>query len=139
MKTYTKDCIRCGVVFEAKHHNIKLCSEECKKANKKEAQARYDSHRCERDKEKRYAANREYHKANRAAISQRAWENQQGFCATLKEEARDLKPILDRLTFTPENTDRIERMVEYIEFEPRLARMLDWYWLSDAKEYLDEQ
>ena len=138
MKTYTKTCTRCGVVFEAHHHNVKLCSEECKKKNLADSYRRYNQNMDEEIRERKYARNRKYHKDNRAAISQRAWENQQGYCANVKTEARDLKPVLDDLEFTPDNLPRIATMVEYIELEPRLAKMLDWYWLSDAKEYLDE-
>lgn len=139
MKTYIKDCLRCGVVFEAHHHNVKLCSEECKTENRLESYRRYYANIDDEVRERKYERNRVYHKDNRDKISQRAWENQQHYCASLKEEARALKPVLDGITFLPENVLRIESMVDYIELEPRLAKMLDWYWLSDAKEYLDEQ
>jgi hypothetical protein len=55
-----------------------------------------------------------------------------------KEEAKRLRPVLDTLEFTPDNLPHIATMIDYIEADERLAFLLDWYWLSDAKEYIDE-
>ena len=158
MKTYTKDCIRCGVVFEAKHHNTKLCSEECKKernyemikawkADNKETVREYSRDHYQRHLEEQRERSRQKSRKARANMTQEerdelnadrratraAWNGE------MSRQAADLKPVLDSIDFTPENLIRISLMVDYLESEPRLAFLLDWYWLSDAKEYLDEQ
>lgn len=157
MKTYTKDCLHCGVVFEAKHHNTQLCSEECKKArnyeNTKawkvaniETVREYGRDHYRRHLEEQRERSRQKSRKARANMTQEerdqlnadrraaraAWNEE------ISRQAADIKPVLENIDFTPENLTRISLMVDYLESEPRLAFLLDWYWLSDAKEYLDE-
>ena len=138
MKTYTKNCIRCGVVFEAKHHNTKLCSEECKTAHDRKRWNAYDEqnreYRCAKQLERFHnetPEEREQRNANKRALKAPANK-------ATREEAKALRATLDGLEFTPANLPRIAIMIDYIEEDERLAFLLDWYWLSDAKEYLDE-
>jgi len=101
--------------------------------------------------------NREYAQRNAAAHAQRSQEWRNNLTeeqradvndqrnarrapanANTKEEAKRLRNVLDALELTPANLPRIASMIDYIEADERLAFILDWYWLSDAKEYLDE-
>ena len=138
MKTYIKDCMSCGAVFEAKHANTKLCSEECKTAHNRKRWKKYD----EQNREDRATKalerfhnetpeKREQRNANKRALRSPANE-------ASRAEAKALRATLDGLEFNPDNLPRIALMIDYIEADERLAFLLDWYWLSDAKEYLDE-
>ena len=80
--------------------------------------------------------NKEYYQNNKEKWPTSEYSMQ--WFAEAKEEAERLRPVLDEIAFTPDNLPRIATMVDYIEFNPSLAFILDWYWLSDAKEYLDE-
>ena len=158
MKTYVKDCLHCGVVFEARHYNTKTCSEECKKArnyenikawkaDNKETVREYSRDHYQRNLEEQRERSRQKSRKARANMTQEerdqlnadrrdarvAWNEE------IKQQAVDLRPVLDSIDFTPDNHLKISLMIDYIESEPRLAFLLDWYWLSDAKEYLDEQ
>ena len=154
MKTYVKDCEVCGVVFEAKHHAIVTCSEDCRAQNKKRKQAargkrHYEANRedyLERSRiqretypEKMAEYKRKWVEENREHKLQYDRDHNAPSVQAATAEAKRLKPILDNLSFTPENIPHIECMVDYIETFHRLPWLLDWYWLSDAKEYLDEQ
>jgi hypothetical protein len=134
------------VVYEAKHPSSKVCSEKCKKERKREQHDRWmqdegNRKRVRDHKDKWLAKNPEYHKEYYNCNKDK-WADS-GHAAQwfeeAKEEAQLLKPLLDSVDFTPENLPRIANMIDYIECDEKLTYLLDWYWLSDAKEYLDEQ
>ena len=134
MKTYIKTCHQCGVVFNANWYNVKICSEECKTERMRENSKKH----YEANKDEHNARARKWERENRERANEAQRIRQAPAHAATKEEAKRLRPILDSLEFTPDNIPRIAIMIDYIDSEPRLAFLLDWFWLSDAKEYLDE-
>jgi predicted Holliday junction resolvase-like endonuclease len=137
MKTYIKDCSVCGVVFEARHHHTAYCSEECRQEKKRRYNEAYNKKYYEENREEILEQKRdpEFRERTNALRRERRTPAQD----VAREEAKRLKPVLDALEFKPDNLSRIACMVDYIEETHDLRRLLDWYWISDAKEYLDEQ
>jgi len=136
MKTYIKDCIVCDVVFEAKHHHTAYCSEECRLEKKRRYNDTYNKKYYEENREKILEQKRDPEFRDRTNALRR--ESRTPAQDAAREEAKLLKPVLDALVLTPDNLPRIASMIDYIEETRDLARLLDWYWLSDAKEYIDE-
>ena len=118
-KTYIRNCRQCDLVFETTQKNVKLCSDACKHERHKEQKRTSWAKAYEANPETQLERNRAYKKA-------------------VADEMQDLKPVLDRISFTPDNVEKIAAMIDYIESDRNLVWLLDYYWLSDAKEYLDE-
>ena len=137
-----KTCAECGVTFHAKDNRVKRCSEACKKAAAASRCQTWAENNRERSREIKTSwrgRNPEYHsdyyKANKDTWADTGHAMQ--WYAEASEEAKRLKPLLDAIEFTPTNLPIIIEMAEYIEQDAKLAHLLDWYWLSDAKEYIN--
>lgn len=135
-KTYIKNCAHCGVVFEAAGPNGRYCSQSCKDATGGPNRKRTE---CP-DTRRRY---KEYQKAyretNREAKNIKQRLSRSSDYAALKAEVKRWKPILDEVELKPDNLFLIHALVDELTSDSDLAWLLDWYWLSDAAEYLEQQ
>jgi hypothetical protein len=137
--SYTKTCKQCGTEFTTHKKNKTLCSVVCQKDNQRRMNREYAQRNAETAKLRVKEWRDNLTEEQRAKVNDQRNERRAPAQAETKEEAKRLRPVLDTLDLTPENLPHIEAMIDYIEGDDRLAFLLDWHWLSDAKEYLDEQ
>lgn len=138
MSVYTRKCMHCDVEFETSRHNRRLCSTTCQKARAAQKTGDYNRTYYYKNHEQQKARCLAKYHANSEEINQGRSEVVRKLGGDASREAKNLKPVLDAIEFTPDNLPRIARMVEYIESDQRLSYLLDWYWVADAIEYLQE-
>lgn len=134
-QTYIRTCDECGVTFEANHHRIRLCSEECRAERLRIRQAA--KYHADPDKARAIAA--KSREKNRDQINNRQNLARAAMSKSVKAEAKRWKPILDEVELKPDNLFLIQALVDELTSDSDLAWLLDWYWLSDATEYLEQQ
>ena len=123
-KTYIKTCAHCGVSYETAIHQSRMCSAACAATKRAADTKRHKADTYARHRDRLCAVQREYRAAAPSAV---------------KAEAKRWKPILDEVELKPDNLFLIQALVDELTSDRDLAWLLDWYWLSDATEYLEQQ
>ena len=135
-KTYTKTCAQCGAVFEAAGPAGLYCSQSCKDATGGPNRKRTE---CPATRRRYQEYQKAYREKNRGAKNIKQRLSRSSDYAALKAEVKRWKPILDEVELKPDNLLLIQALVDELTSDSDLAWLLDWYWLSDATEYLEQQ
>ena len=137
MKTYTKTCSVCEVVFEANNHRIKCCSEECKTKSKRNAEKKWREANKERDVAAQKERGRRHYLKNRPDYLERSGEQRYQFKVSADEREAYFRGQLEALEWNEGNRWYIEYLVGEIEAESALRYRLEHAILADAIEFLE--
>ena len=137
MKTYTKTCSVCNVVFEAKNHRIKCCSEECKTKSKRNAEKKWRAANKEKDVAAQKERGRKHYLKNRPEYLERSGDQRWQFKVAADEREAYYRGQLEAIEWSAENREYIDYLVGEIEAETNLRHRLEYSILADAIEFLE--
>ena len=159
-----KPCQVCGELFNSSREYRKLCSDECKEEQlrihgrtnysknkqavleRKKVYYKENAEEIRRKKREWRLENPEREKEIQAKSRQKHYakirEADNSYRKHLRDEAKSeikvLKETLDAIEFHPSNKQLIQDLVDHITERRELVEALDYYWLADAQEYLED-
>jgi hypothetical protein len=125
------------VVFEAKDHRIKCCSEECKIMSKRNAEKKWREANKEKDVAAQKERGRRHYLKNRSAYLKRAGDQRYQYKVAADEREAYFRGQLEAIEWTADNREYIEYLVGEIEDESALRFRLEHAILADAIEFLE--